>query len=266
MAHDRLLKLSAIFLTLHLYFVLGYILPGVLPAPPNVTQVHTISLLLFSLLHSLHLLGPARTVALFVLGAVISWTFEQVGVATGFVYGPYYYTEKLGPKLGHVPLLIPLAWFMMIYPSYVITNLFTEGRPTSAGGSLPRLVWVSVLSALVMTGWDLPMDPQMVANGNWVWTEGGPYFGVPLRNFAGWLATTFCVYLAYRLLERRLRPESERPVGVAGAAMPVVAYGAYAVLYVVNSEPGALRVVALYSMGLPVLFALEKLRGLATRG
>ncbi len=26
--------------------------------------------------------------ALFWLGAVISWTFEQVGVATGFVYGP----------------------------------------------------------------------------------------------------------------------------------------------------------------------------------
>lgn len=266
MAHDRPLKLSAFFLALHFYFVLGRILPvGSVPVPPHFTQVHTITLLMFSVLHALYLLATSRTLVLFGLGAVISWTFEQVGVATGFVYGPYYYTEKLGLKLGHVPLLIPLAWFMMIYPSYVITNLLAEGRATSTGGSLPRLAWLSLLSAVVMTGWDLPMDPLMVANGNWVWTEGGPYFGVPLRNFAGWLATTFCVYLAYRLVERRLGPAAARPVSVAAAAMPVTAYGAFAVQYVFNAEPQALRVIALYSMGLPVLFALERLRTLVAR-
>jgi putative membrane protein len=263
MIHDRLLRLSALFLALHCYFVLGNILPeGALPLPPQLTSIHTLALLLFSLLHALHLLGAARTLALFALGAIISWAFEQVGVATGLVYGPYFYTEQLGPKLGHVPLLIPLAWFMMLYPSYVITSLVTEGRPTSAGGSLPRLAWLSLLSAAVMTGWDLPMDPQMVASGNWVWTEGGEYFGVPLRNFAGWLATTFCVYLAYRLVERRLGPAPARPARVTVAAMPVMAYAAFVPLYAFTAEPAAVRVIALYSMGLPVLFALERLRAL----
>jgi uncharacterized membrane protein len=261
MVHDRLLKLSALFLVLHGYFILGDILPdGALPVPPKVTSVHTLTLLLFSLLHALYLLGLSRTFALFGLGAVISWAFEQVGVATGFVYGPYFYTEQLGPKLGHVPLLIPLAWFMMLYPSYVITRLFSGGRFVSAGGSLPQLVWFSLLSAMVMTGWDLPMDPQMVARGNWVWTEGGPFFGVPLRNYAGWLATTFCVYLAYQLVERRLGPGPERPARPAVAAMPVMAYAAFVPLYVFTAEPAALRVIVLFSMGLPVLFALERLR------
>jgi putative membrane protein len=260
MVHDRLIKLSALFLLLHGYFILGDILPdGALPLPPRITSVHTLTLLVFSLLHALYLLGPSRTLALFGLGAVISWAFEQVGVATGFVYGPYFYTDRLGPKLGHVPLLIPLAWFMMLYPSYVITSLFTGGRPVSAGGSLPRLVWFSLLSAMVMTGWDLPMDPQMVARGNWVWTQGGPFFGVPLRNFAGWLATTFCVYLAYQLVERRLGPAPVRPVRATVAVMPVMAYAAFVPLYVFTAEPPALRVIVLFSMGLPVLFALERL-------
>jgi putative membrane protein len=267
MVHDRLLKLSALLLVFHCYFVLGDILPdGTLPLPPYLIPVHTLTLLLFSVLHALHLLGLSRTFALFGLGALISWAFEQVGVATGFVYGPYYYTDRLGPKLGHVPLLIPLAWFMMLYPSYVITSLFTEGRPTSAGGPLPRLAWLSLLSAMVMTGWDLPMDPAMVARGHWVWTQGGDFFGIPLRNFAGWLATTFCVFLAYRLVERRLGPAPVRPARVSVAAMPVVAYAAFALLYVFSAEPAALRVIALYSMGLPVLFALDRLRAPAARG
>ncbi|HEX8700197.1 MAG TPA: carotenoid biosynthesis protein [Myxococcaceae bacterium] len=261
MVPDRLLKLSALFLTLHCYFILGDILPdGAVPLPPRVIHVHTLTLLVFSLLHALYLLGLARTSALFALGAVISWAFEHVGVATGFVYGPYFYTDQLGLKLGHVPLLIPLAWFMMLYPSYVITSLFTEGRPVAAGGSLLRLIWFSLLSAMVMTGWDLPMDPNMVARGNWVWTQGGAFFGVPLRNFAGWLATTFCVYLAYLLVEQRLKPAPERPARAAVAAMPVVAYGAFVFLYVFTAEPAALRVIAVFSMGLPVLFALGRLR------
>jgi uncharacterized membrane protein len=35
----------------------------------------------------------------------------------------YHYTALLGPKfLGLVPYLIPAAWFMMNYPSFVIAE------------------------------------------------------------------------------------------------------------------------------------------------
>ena len=35
----------------------------------------------------------------------------------------YHYTDKLGFKfLGLVPLLIPVAWFMLSYPSFVIAD------------------------------------------------------------------------------------------------------------------------------------------------
>lgn len=65
---------------------------------------------------------------MFFATALITWSFEQVGVATGAVYGAYHYSGMLGPKLGAVPLLIPLAWFMMIYPSYLITTLIVDGH------------------------------------------------------------------------------------------------------------------------------------------
>jgi Carotenoid biosynthesis protein len=57
------------------------------------------------------------------------WTFEEVSVLTGLVYGPYHYTATLGPWLGSVPVLTPLAWFMLVYPSYVVANLIVHGWP-----------------------------------------------------------------------------------------------------------------------------------------
>ena len=64
-----------------------------------------------------------RALRLLALVFVVSLLFESVGVATGWVYGPYHYTDKLGPKfLGLVPYLIPVAWFMMSYPSFVIAD------------------------------------------------------------------------------------------------------------------------------------------------
>jgi uncharacterized membrane protein len=97
-----------------------------LPSIMGGVNTQTLILVLFSLTHALYALGWQHTLVFFTTSAVISWAFEQVGVATGAIYGPYHYTDVLGVKLGHVPLLIPLAWFMMIYPSYVIANLIAD--------------------------------------------------------------------------------------------------------------------------------------------
>ncbi len=56
----------------------------------------TIILVLFSVLHSTSTLGFRHTVVFFLATAVISWTFEQVGVATGVIYGAYHYTDVPG--------------------------------------------------------------------------------------------------------------------------------------------------------------------------
>ncbi len=68
----------------------------------------------FAVLHCARCEGWTRTGLFFATAAVISFLLEETGVRTGLIYGPYHYSDMLGPKLGHVPVLIPLAWFMMI--------------------------------------------------------------------------------------------------------------------------------------------------------
>jgi uncharacterized membrane protein len=108
-----------------------------------------------------------------------------------------------------VPLIIPAAWFMMMYPSLVIT---TRLIPRQWQGK-SRLVGMAAVGALVMTGWDLVMDPLMVAGGHWVWDTEGAYFGIPLQNYWGWLLTTFITFLLFLLLRgaqlEKIEPDAD---------------------------------------------------------
>jgi putative membrane protein len=176
-------------------------------------------LLLFSVWHASVALGVRLALAFFAITTVTSWIFEEIGVVTGLVYGPYHYTSTLGPWLGSVPVLIPLAWFMLIYPSYVVANLIVDGWPVGTPGGRGHLVRLALVGALVMTAWDLVVDPILTGPtvGAWVWERGGPYYGVPLQNFLGWVATTFTVYLLYRSVERRSMPQPPGPISLGPA-------------------------------------------------
>jgi uncharacterized membrane protein len=242
--------------------LLPVLVPGVRwPRVPGGVQTMTLILWAFSLLHATYALGWRHSLTFLVLSTSIAWTFEQVGVATGLVFGPYHYTEALGLRVGLVPVLIPLAWFMMIYPSYVIANLLADGRPFGTRGGLGHLLWLAALSALVMTAWDLLIDPIMAGPGRaaWVWETGGPYFGIPLQNFVGWLLTTFTVYLGYRAFEWARPPRPIGPATVATAAMPLVAYGAMLLSNLLSTGPAALWVIGPFAMGVPLLLAASRL-------
>ena len=259
-----LLGLTTFFLGIFIYqgILRALLLPAVaLPGVPGGIGVLTVILMLFSFFHATYALGWRHSFTFFALSAVISWAFEQAGVATGLVYGAYHYTDALGPKLGHVPFLIPIAWFMMIYPSYIIANLIAEGKPASSRGGPGRIAWLAFLSGMVMTAWDLVVDPGLsgAAHRAWAWEQSGPYFGVPAQNFVGWLLTTFTVYLCYRLFEQRFSPRPAGPVTVTIAAMPVAAYGAMMLSNIVRGDPPALVVIAPFAMGLPLIAAIERL-------
>jgi uncharacterized membrane protein len=268
-----LLAIATVCLALFVYDgVVRQVLSGFvkLPLLSGGLNALTVIVVLFSVCHAAYALGPRHAAAFFAITAVVSWAFEEVGVATGLIYGPYHYTETLGPWLGSVPVLIPLAWFMMIYPSYVIANLIADGEPTGTRGGVPRLLGLALLSALVMTAWDLLIDPVLSGPSfrAWIWEAGGPYFGVPLQNYAGWLATTFVVYLAYRAGERRWEPRPLGPQSPAVAAMPVVAYATMMTANAWSSYlPEAAKVIAPFAMGLPIVAASLRLvdRGRAER-
>jgi putative membrane protein len=133
-------------------------------------------------------------VALGVAG--LAWGVEFVGQATGWPFGRYDYTSALQPQLGGVPLLIPLAWLMMLLPAWAVAQTITAPHAARLGRFAPLAH--ALLAGLAFTAWDLYLDPQMVSRGLWVWEEAGAYFGVPLQNYFGWWASAALITLAVR--------------------------------------------------------------------
>jgi len=251
--------LFAAYAVLNTYFVLTPVLG---PAPSAVMMLVPVLMGGFSLTHAVYTLGIWHAAGFFALSIAVSFTFEAIGVATGSVFGPYHYSDTLGPKLLDVPLLIPLAWFMVIYPSYALANYITTGRAVSRPRTkLPRLVGVVLLSAVLMTAWDLLLDPQATQEGYWVWDTQGAYFGIPVQNFVGWLITTSTVYLAYRLAEARWPPKPCGPAPPLFEALPLFLYGllasGYVVGYLLKGVP-VLAMIAFFVMGAPCLIALTR--------
>jgi putative membrane protein len=216
---------------------------------------------LFSLLHAVFMLGWRRAVAFFAVSNLLSLSSELAGVRTGLIFGRYVYTDALGPKfLGDVPVVIPLAWFMMIYPAYVIASLALDGQPTARIGRLGRLLFFALVAAMIMSAWDLTLDPYMVGVPKaWVWEDGGPYFDVPFHNYVGWVATTFLVFLVYGALERKL---PLRPLGRIQRhviALPLVTYAFMSVGDVVIGYPEATRLISPFAMGIGLAAAVTRL-------
>jgi len=114
-----------------------------------------------------------------------AWGIEYIGHTTGFPFGDYDYTSILQPQIGGVPILVPLAWLMMLPPAWAVANILSQHVTGRVAQRLAFIGW----SALAFTAWDLFLDPQMVHWGLWVWNDPGAlnYVGIPLSNYAGWL-------------------------------------------------------------------------------
>jgi len=241
---------KTILLLLGLTILLNIISVGfivVAGQPPSLmTPLTTLVTFSFAVLHAGGSFGWRRGLAMLVIVIATGLAFESVGVATGIVYGPYHYTDQLGMKfLNLVPFIIPVAWFMMIYPSFRIANDLVSSFMSEG---FWHDVLTAVLGAVAMTAWDLAMDPIMVAAGHWVWEQPGAYFGVPVQNFWGWWLTTFTALGLYLIVRRWLpgRDKAWLPTGWTTAAYATM--GASTVLsdFLVNlSGPGLVGVFAM---------------------
>jgi uncharacterized membrane protein len=119
--------------------------------------------------------------------AGIGFIAEVIGVKTGFPFGHYRFTDALQPLMGGVPALVPGAWLVMF--AYV-----SQMRVPPA------------LAALWMAGIDMLIDPLAAHElGYWEWLQGGPYYGIPTVNFAGWFAVSLIIFY---LLARYPAPRS----------------------------------------------------------
>ena len=222
----------------------------------------TLSNLIFGFLalcHAWYMLGWKRAAAMFGFIFVSSWAAESLSIAT-FLATPYTYTPVLGPRLGQVPIVVPVGWFMMIYYSSVIVNLITEGKPVATITKGWWIAGLAFLTALVMTAWDLTLDPYMVIQAKaWIWEDGGAYFGIPFANYLSWVETVFIISVAWRLIEPSLPPPPRMHLTRTAAAIPVLSYALIGLPDVFIGVPAATRVLSPFAMGIAVLAALGRL-------
>ncbi|MDT0277863.1 carotenoid biosynthesis protein [Blastococcus goldschmidtiae] len=170
-----------------------------------------------SVLHAWLSRGPRTGVGVLALVGVVAVGFESIGLATGLPYGSYSYSDTLGPTLLGVPFLVPLAWLMMAWPSWLLA-VRLAGPVRAARRRPARIAWAAALFA----AWDVVLDPQMVDAGYWTWADPDPGLPgidtVPLTNLAGWLlAGAVLMTLLDVLVERTAAPPA------VGDAAPLLA-------------------------------------------
>ena len=139
-------------------------------------------------------LGPGKSIAFLLVASVIGASAELMGTNTGFPFGEYFYTDRLGAKIaGDVPYFIPTSWYALGILSYDLAGRLGWGRIGRALGT-----------AALMVVWDVSLDPAMNQGGGtfvfWEYPGGGPYFGMPWVNWVGWAVTSVVIAGAFELM------------------------------------------------------------------
>ncbi|MEV5839788.1 carotenoid biosynthesis protein [Nocardia sp. NPDC052112] len=137
---------------------------------------------------------------------------EIIGTATGFPFGCYDYADgRLGPAVAGVPLVVALAWTGGLYPVWVVAGLLAR-----------RWAGRVVATAVGAVGWDLFLDPQMVADGQWTWCAAGRGLPgsaeIPYTNYLGWFAVALVMALLLTVLDRAVGTNGANTFAVSKAA------------------------------------------------
>lgn len=162
-----------------------------------------------ALTHAAVTRGVRWAVGLLVIVSGVGLVAEIVGTATGFPFGCYEYAGgRIGPAVAGVPVVVALAWTGGVYPVWVVV------------GKLYSRVGVRVsMTAVGAVGWDLFLDPQMVADGLWTWCSRWPGLPglaeIPVTNYLGWFGVGLVMAGLLAVWDRSAPPPGDVVVPVA---------------------------------------------------
>ena len=165
------------------------------------TTASVTAFFLASLTHAVLNRGIPWSLAFFAITLAFGWLVEVLGTTTQFPFGDYDYTDALGLTILAVPLVIPMAWSMVAYPMLLAVQRLST---TNVG--------VAIIGGWLLMAWDLFLDPQMVAEGYWVWNADvwslPGIDGIPLQNFLGWWLAGIVLMLILDRLPRKVANDS----------------------------------------------------------
>lgn len=115
-------------------------------------------------------------------------------------------THRVQPQVANVPTAILLGWYVALTASYAFASAIWRGVG----------VWGTAIgTGMIATIYDLAIDPLGLAQGWWVWHQGGSYApsvvgannvaGIPWSNFMGWFVLSGGVTLLFERLIQKER-------------------------------------------------------------
>jgi len=213
-----------IFVSLAVYLAgrIIEVLPFTTPSTP-IVAIEILSALVFALAHGARHLGLRSILVFAAMCLAIGGAMETIGLRTGFPFGHYEFLPLMGPQIAQLPVLLGLAYIGMAYASWCVALLIVGISKEGISGG--KLIGVPLVASVAMTAWDFAQDPVWSTLLHaWRWRDSGPWLGVPLTNFGGWLLTTFLIYIAFAAYLRNRR--SARDYGAEnGWRAPIVLYG-----------------------------------------
>ena len=164
---------------------------------------------LYFFLHGAMIWGWLNIITFVIISFFIGIFIEIIGTKTGLIFGgKYEFNLKLspGPSISGIPLIIPLSWSGLTYMILNYCELVLGGSFHSLSNQNITLL---LLPSILMVLLDLILDPIAVDEKRWSWKKSGPYYGVPLLNFVGWLFTTFLILFIFQLLQSDFKIDKE---------------------------------------------------------
>jgi uncharacterized membrane protein len=177
--------------------------------PPRATQALVALMLVTAGAEAVQARGWRRGLPPLAVAGATGLAVELAGVRTGRPFGRYRYSDRLGPRVGDVPVLAAAAWALMARPAWAVAGRLARRRTARVA-----------LAAGALTAWDVFLDPRMVREGYWSWPGGGRYEGVPVSNYAGWLATALAIFTVWAALEH----DDSAGAGADGGALALYAW------------------------------------------
>jgi len=223
----------------------------------------TVFLFAVAILNGVKRYGNKNMLVFFLLTFLVSFSFENLSIRTGFPFGFYNYSPSLG--ILKVPIIIVFAYFAMGYLSWMIAHILTGQYGKKLAGK--QIFIIPFIAAFIMVMWDLTIDPiSSTLQQLWIWKTPGVYFGVPVANFAGWFLVVYIFFQLFALYISKYDTvdpgkENGRFNKMFWMESPTV-YGIMAlgtilsVFYQYNDITRSMALITIFTMGFVTLLAL----------
>ena len=134
--------------------------------------------------------------------SIVGFAVEYIGTHHHWLFGDYVYLKAMGLQWQHVPLVIGVNWFIIIYCCGISINTLLMkaiNRIAADTGKNPmaiKALSVIIDGATLAVFFDWLLEPVAVKLGYWFWNGDGE---IPMFNYICWFVVSLLLLMVFHL-------------------------------------------------------------------